>query len=744
MGEVTVKKGIAYRMFKPLHRFFLLVERALLKLARFILFIPRKIASKLNRKVLYILIAVLVLLLIGAYMFAWLGLKVTSPTLVLYSIVHLNFDIYAGMILLLIVFLFINNLFQIVIGIYDNRFNKKRFVIINVVLVLLIVGIFLLSYVFRHPVLEYNYPKYGESLQDYTTPVEVVFNLPVRVSELEPNIVPELVGKWVWEPYLGMSGISRVGHYYPEVTAFPGDRFVLYISGISKLTDGNQHEYGFAFEAPALPNIFSTYPENNATNISRDDVVVLQLDKDSRDMVDWTFTITPKVEFDIEYTEENEIKLDPKELLSQGESYTIGISYRPKRINILTNEVFNQGEVIVLDNLVFETSKEPLVNTFFPTGTSAKPTDRIKIEFSEEMNRESVEENFILEPEIEGEFEWENDKNLTYTHLEDLQKDTKYKVTLVAGMKSTYNGVIETEAVYEFKTVGKVSLLGTDPAHDQSNVSEFTDIRVTFDQEVDKGSVIERFSISPALSGNVSWEGNTLVYDTTQALNFEAWYTVSVAAGVKSVYGLDSDAAYSFNFRVRSNVYVFSIPLFYQPAGSFSCNIYTAMMVLAHKGHQSSANGLIAEIGYDANRAGDSWTGNPYTEYVGNADGSWGYGVYYGPIQQIFANRGIGSEAKVGWNVSELAQQVQQGRPVVFWRYNGVSSGNDISWTSDDGTYVHAFSGMHGGVVTGFMGSASNPTHLYVNDPWFGQFWMDVGSFNYYWSFTNNMALIVY
>ena len=51
---------------------------------------------------------------------------------------------------------------------------------------------------------------------------------------------------------------------------------------------------------------------------------------------------------------------------------------------------------------------------------------------------------------------------------------------------------------------------------------------------------------------------------------------------------------------------------------------------------------------------------------------------------------------------------------------------------------------MHGGVVTGFTGPVEAPTSLYLNDPWFGPFWIDVGTFDYYWSFTNRMALIVY
>jgi uncharacterized protein YvpB len=743
-NEATNQNTLRTRLVQPATQFLGRIKSSAKNIHTPSMNTPRKLWGKITKRTMFLGLFILVGTVVVTFIVAWLVLKITSPEEIIYFFVHLNFDVYAGLMLLLFALLVINNIYQISTKIYDNRFNLKRFLITNVLLVLGIVGLFLGSYVFRHPTLESNYPKYGESFVDYTKPIEVVFNLPVRVSELKPNIVPELVGKWVWEPYLGMSGISRVGHFYPEITAFPDERFILYITGIQKLTDSTSHEYGFIFESPELPRIVRTVPANEAENVKRDEPIMLQIDKESTDMVDWFFEFTPATEIDIEYTESNQILLKPKSVLEQGKEYELEISYKSKKINITTGEVISVSDSVEVDGIKFITAKEPLIDTFFPTGTSVKPSDRIDVKFSEEMNRESVEENFVIEPAVEGEFEWKDDKNFVYQNTEDFQKDTTYKVKFIQGMKSKYDGIVETEALYEFKTVGKVAIMNVSPSHGQTGVSEFTDIRMTFDQDIDKNSAASKLSITPGLAGNISWEGNTLIFDTQQQLSFETNYTVTIEPGVQSVYGTPNDTKLSFGFTVRSNVYVFNIPLFYQPEGSFSCNIYTAMMILAWKGHQSNASGLISEIGYDANRSGNSWTGNPYTEYVGTADGSWGYGVYYQPIQRIFSNRGITSEAKTGWNVSELAQQVQQGRPVVFWRYNGVSSGQDISWTSDDGTYVHAFSGMHGGVVSGFMGPASNPTHLYINDPWFGQFWMDVGSFNYYWSFTNNMAVIVY
>jgi uncharacterized protein YvpB len=167
-------------------------------------------------------------------------------------------------------------------------------------------------------------------------------------------------------------------------------------------------------------------------------------------------------------------------------------------------------------------------------------------------------------------------------------------------------------------------------------------------------------------------------------------------------------------------------------------------MVLAWKGIYADAVGLISEIGYNETRSGDSWTGNPYTEYIGTYNGSWGYGTYWPTIKNVLANRGVGSAEVLGWDTASLAKTVEQGHPVIVWRYNGVGGGQDISWTASDGTYVNAFNGMHGSIVTGFRGPSDNPTAIYIHDPWLGRLWLDRGTFDAYWSYSGRMALIVY
>ncbi len=748
VAEVTLTsrgrgKKVAHTTFYPLFYFFSNIEKGIQKTVSAVLHFPRKLFSLIDKRTLKIVLGIIAIEIVIGYLIAWLYLDITAPQDITYYLSKVDFDVYAVLMIAIFGIFLIGNLFQITIGFYESRFSKKRFALFNVILVVAFVVLFLGAYVFRHPEMQNSYPKYAQAMEDYTKPIEVLFNLPVDVSALKPTITPELKGVWEWEPYLGNNAMTRRGKFHAEISAFPDQRFVIYIPGIKKFTDPTVHEYGFAFKAPPLPAIVSTYPEQGSVTAKRDDQVVFRIDRDSRDLVDWSFRLLPSTEFDVVF-EESDIIIKPKALLEQGKSYTLTAAYRPKQINLLTKESVSFGESINKIDLKFTTIKEPLIDTFKPTGNTVIISEQIKIKFTEEMNRESVEEKMKIEPAIEGEIVWTDDKNLTYVNEEPLPKDTAYKVTFASGMMSKMDGVSNKEITYDFKTIGKVRISDYSPGNGATYVSEYTDIRIAFDQEVNKDEAQSHLVVSPAYQAVFRWEGNTMILAALQPMAFNTTYSVRLTAGVQSINGLPSTDEINFSFTTRSNVYVFTMPIYYQPAGSFSCNIYTAKMVLAYKGHSADATGLIAEIGYDEGRSGNSWTGNPYAEYVGNADGSWGYGVYYPPIQNIFAARGISSDPKVGWNVSDLAREVQQGRPVVIWRYNGVSSGANISWTSDDGTYVPAFSGMHGGVVTGFTGPVENPTSFYLNDPWFGPFWLDVGTFDYYWSFSNRMALIVY
>ncbi|MGD8473346.1 MAG: Ig-like domain-containing protein [Anaerolineae bacterium] len=78
-------------------------------------------------------------------------------------------------------------------------------------------------------------------------------------------------------------------------------------------------------------------------------------------------------------------------------------------------------------------------------------TAPIRITFSKEMDRTSVEERFSVEPEIPGEFEWES-KTLTLRPYSALRPETTYVVTLRAGATTERGKELREETRASFRT----------------------------------------------------------------------------------------------------------------------------------------------------------------------------------------------------------------------------------------------------------------------------------------------------
>lgn len=621
---------------------------------------------------------------------------------------------------------------------------KKREIFTIIALFLVPLLIFLIPYCTIQPKIINSVPETETLWSDYSTPLEVEFNMPVDAHRLIARVTPEIKGDWVWEPFI-TSRFTKRGKFYPKETLFPEQRVVVYITGIGRFGFTTEsHEYGFVFDAPRLPEVKASEPFNGAKDVDPEQEISLFLNKENIGTADWDFHFEPLIDFKVEEISDVLLKLIPIGHLQQNTNYKLSIGRRPQKINLETKALIDQNPSELVHEIYFETVKEPLVEHFVPRGNSVLAESKIKIRFIDSMDQDSVEENFTVTPTVEGDFEWDDPKTFSFYPTNPLPKGTHFTVTFKDAI-FTKNGVASTQEIrYEFETIGALRIKSVVPATDEIKVSEKAQIRLTFDQELDMPSAEANLRITPALPGTITWEDNTLVYQPSQDLEFGTRYEIKMLKGVKSLHGLDSVEDFVSAFTTRTNQVIISMPLYYQPQypPSFSCNIYSAKMALAWKGYNLDASSIISELGYDTRQdALGRWLGNPNDKFIGNADGSWGYGVYWNPIQRLFTNRGLKTELHENWNLKDVARSIEQGKPVMIWRYNGTSVDMNMQWGTSG---VYAINGQHGGVITGFRGSASNPTQFYINDPWFGLIWMDTNVLDYYWSRLNRVGMIIY
>jgi uncharacterized protein YvpB len=665
-----------------------------------------------------------------------------------------NFETTLQYVLLIFFLLLSGNLFFFCISIL-KKFNKKLFIKLSaftIIFNLIIIGIGLLTLYLslekNAPNIKNTYPDTEAKWDLYENPIMVEFNVPVEKNKLDPSINPNIKGTWVWEDFLGINSLTKKGYFYPEESLFNDQRIVIYITGISRPFKDENHEFGFVFDSPNLPYLTYTTPFNGDVEVPVNTHIELNFNKPNNGYAEFQYKIEPEVSFTTKEISPTKIAIYFNEELKRSQTYLLTAQVRAVRKNFNTNQIIEIGNFQEAASIAFTTKKEPLIKAFSPKGTGVQQDTEIIMRFEVPMETESVLQNLIIEPKIDYDASWNDTLEILRIKPKNLlPKDTPFKFTLKQGILSKSGGISTRDIVYEFRTVGPIIVKKIEPQDQSVGVKEDVAIKVIFDQPVEKESAQSKFSITPNVSGTFYWENDSTMLFKPTILSFNTTYTVRIAEGISSIYGLPNEKSFSSTFTVRSNQVVISMPQYYQPQSppSFSCNVYAARMALAWKGFNVGIISLISEMGYnDRTDSNGNWLGNPYKEYVGTYDGSWGYGVYWGPIQKLFTNRGIQTELKEGWNLSGLAQSIEKGNPVIIWRYNGESYNQDKNWIAEDGTFVRAINGQHGAVVTGFKGTSDNPTHILLNDPWYGKIWIQASLFDYYWSRLGRVGLIIY
>ncbi len=502
-------------------------------------------------------------------------------------------------------------------------------------------------------------------------------------------------------------------------------KIVVYVVGLSSIFPGsNMHEQSLEFFTPSLPTVKSSNFDTVSSDVNVETDLEISLDKVNVDSAKWTFEIEPPVEFDTVYNGDK-INIDFKHL-AQGTTYNVKV-YRANRIyNTKTKEEVSIENQKIIKEYSFKTINPPGINSFNWKNTSLPNTEPLVVEFSDKVSLATFTNLYRIEPNIAHTISiGSNGTSFVLSPKGGFAKDTAYTVTFLKGLKTASGGFFEEDVPLSFRTAGAVRVLAFNPRNGITGVKRSTkSISVVFDQKVDKASAEARFSMNPPVPGTISWSGNTLIYSLGSELEFYNRYTVSIAPGVVSVYGLDSNQAFTSSFTTEEQVVILSVPQFYQPRG-FDCNLYATKMALGFRGISLSVESAKASIGIGE---------DPNSSWVN------GYGVHWGPLSGYISGfRSI--SVKGGWNVVGLATEIMNGNPSIVYVYNGAST--PIGQFELPGGFT-GFMGMHSEVVVGFTGRADNPTSIITNDPWRGRRKYTIGSFYGIWGYLGNRAIVVY
>jgi len=187
----------------------------------------------------------------------------------------------------------------------------------------------------------------------------------------------------------------------------------------------------------------------------------------------------------------------------------------------------------------------------------------------------------------------------------------------------------------------------------------------------------------------------------------------------------------------------------YRQAMVLDCETGALRMGLAAYGHYYSDAALFAYENPDTrapimgpNHTVLQW-GDPYTNFVGNVNGSdWtptGYGVYYPVIVSIARSHGLpNAYGGEGFAASTVYAALAARHPVEVWVETNWMHPWLGTWTAWDGRRVRYSYVEHAVILTGV-----SATQVRVNDPLHGtQYWISKGQFETVWRDFNDMAVV--
>lgn len=217
-------------------------------------------------------------------------------------------------------------------------------------------------------------------------------------------------------------------------------------------------------------------------------------------------------------------------------------------------------------------------------GVGVPSTDWVVLTFTEPADRESVLDSLALRPNTPWRAWWSDDgRSLRLIPERRWRTDARYLITLRGGARRAdgtslpprhFSFTTETAPVVDDFQLRFVAESAADrvrtrvesdrstaagaespPADTAAEVSSRTRITIGFSAPMLQADVERRFTISPSVTGELSWSGNSLVFEPSERLEPGARYAVSVI-GARDLRGnrLGGDASFSFTTREGAQV----------------------------------------------------------------------------------------------------------------------------------------------------------------------------------------------
>lgn len=169
------------------------------------------------------------------------------------------------------------------------------------------------------------------------------------------------------------------------------------------------------------------------------------------------------------------------------------------------------------------------------------------LHFSQIMNRESVEDSFMLLPKIDGSFRWKDFKTLEFIPDTPLAIGDEYRILIKGGAKSIWMKKIGYDTTIDYLVTGPPYVLFTDPA-EASIITKDGAITVMFDRPMDWSENDEKdlIQIEPSASGKLEFLGMSAFQFIPKKLASGQSFKLTIPAGLIALDGGETDKEFSW------------------------------------------------------------------------------------------------------------------------------------------------------------------------------------------------------
>jgi len=192
-----------------------------------------------------------------------------------------------------------------------------------------------------------------------------------------------------------------------------------------------------------------------------------------------------------------------------------------------------------------------------PAPGEEQPLDApIELTFDQPMNRDTVERAFRTSPSVKGELTWLDDRTLSFEPGAELERGTRYTVTVDDAAENAEGKQLEEPVAFEFGTVGYLEVTQVMPAPDSGELDPGTVVTVVFNRPVvplaaisQQGELPQPLTFVPPVQGHGEWL-NTAIYLFTpdDGLLPGTHYKARVAAGLTDTTGGVLEEDYTWEF----------------------------------------------------------------------------------------------------------------------------------------------------------------------------------------------------